>query len=410
MSSAQPNETEEIPEVRKKECGSVQPLSTPKRTASTSSQTHVIATTNLPESTDSHSHCSSPLSVIALQIPLPEGIKPNYWNDLDLLEDLRKVGLGRLFDQGDIYVDRNGKTVFTGTEIMGESDEHRTLKDSVARSFNQWARKTDNEENLYCKTEAPVDVSNTYKNGEVYADADVMKVSERIPDVAVYSGERQKRGKKAKKWTIQITNVETKETAETEGRKRQKFTKERNCTMNPQLLIQIGVTNPYSTEKDNMDTLMNFAGVQGYICCQRPMVGYYIKLLLHDGTRMENHQVTDADNNEEEGETFGDIYSDVSKCGSYKAYGFLVIKVLPDNRMPDTLDEAMDSTNTNLTQGQVFVVDDEGKFGDDAIISIDMREEVGIDVDDDEHILKISLEELRLELKDDGTVFHAREE
>jgi len=217
------------------------------------------------------------------------------------------------------------------------------------------------------------------------------------------------RGRCTKILTILETYVEPVETAETEGRKRQKVTKERNCTMSPQLLIQIGVTNPYSTEKDNMDTLMNFAGVQGYICCQRPMVGYYIKLLLHAGTRMKNHQVTDADNNEEEGETFGDIYSDVSNCGSYKAYGFLVIKVLPDNRMPDTLEEAMDSTNTNLIQGKVFEVKGDGKFRDDAIISIDMREEVGIEVDDDQRILKISLDELRRKLERDGTNFQQEE-
>ena len=169
------------------------------------------------------------------------------------------------------------------------------------------------------------------------------------------------------------------------------------------------MTDLYEKEKDNMDTLMNFAGVQGYICCQRPMVGYYIKLLLHAGTRMKNHQVTDADNNEEEGKTFGDIYSDVSNCGSYKAYGFLVIKVLPDNRMPDTLDEAMDSANTNLIEGQVFVVDDEGKFRDDAIISIDMTEEVGINDCGDKPILKISFEELRRKLERDGTVFQQEE-
>ena len=102
-----------------------------------------------------------------------------------------------------------------------------------------------------------------------------------------------------------------------------------------------------------MDKLMNFAGVQGYICCQRPMVGYYIKLLLHAGTRMENHQVTDADNNKEKGVTFEALYPDVRGYGSYKANGFLVIKVLPDNRMPDTLDEAM-------IQGKVFIVNENG--------------------------------------------------
>ena len=130
-------------------------------------------------------------------------------------------------------MDRKGKAVCTGKEIMGESQEYRTLKNSIARSFNQWARKTDNEENLYCETRAPVDVSNMYKKGVVYADADVIKVSEKIPDVAIYSGERQIEGECAKQWTIQIRNVETKEIAETEGCKRQKFRKEQNCTMNP---------------------------------------------------------------------------------------------------------------------------------------------------------------------------------
>ena len=152
-----------------------------------------------------------------------------------MLEDLWEVGLGRLFVQGDIYVDRNGKTVCTGTEIMRESDEHRTIKDSVARSFNQWARNTDNEENLYCETGAPVSVSNTYRYVDVDADsdsdADLTKPSVRCPDVAVYSGERHMRGRCTKILTILETYVEPVETAETEGRKRQKVTKERICTI-----------------------------------------------------------------------------------------------------------------------------------------------------------------------------------
>ena len=161
------------------------------------------------------------------------------------------------------------------------------------------------------------------------------------------------------------------------------------------------MTDLYEKEKDNMDTLMNFAGTQCFIDCQRPNVGYYIKL-LHDGI-MDNRQVTYVDNNEEEGTTFEALYPDVRGYGSYKAYGFLVIKVLPNNRMPDTLDEAM-------IQGKVFLVNENGQFGADATIPIDMREEVGINVDDDERILKISLEELRRVLAYVGAVFQAREE
>ena len=347
------------------------------------------------------------------EIPLPEGIKPSYWNDLDLLEDLWKVGLGRLFDQGDIYVDRNGKTFCTGTEIIWESHEHIVLKDSVAHSFNEWARNTGNKDNLFCTTESPVSVSNTYRNGEVdsddEADADlVTKPSVKKPDVAVYSGERQMRGKLVKILTIRKTYVEPVETEG--GRRRRKVIKQQSCDMSPQLLVQIGVTNPYSTERDNMDTLMKFAGAKCFIDCQRPKVGYYIKL-LHAG-RVDNSQVTISDNNEEEGETF-EPNPDVRHFDSYKAYGFLVIKVLPDNRMPDivvdTLEKAKVSTNTNLIQGKVFEVKGDGKFRDDAIISIDMREEVGIEVDDDQRILKISFEELRRKLERDGTVFQQEE-
>ena len=235
------------------------------------------------------------------EIPLPEGIKPSYDDDLALVEDLWKVGLGRLFDQGDIYVDRNGKTVCTGTEIMGESHEHRTLKNSVARSFNQWTRNTDKEKNLYCTTEAPVDVTNTYRGGHLVEEmGDLTKLSHRSVDVAVYSGERQMIGRVENQVTIKRQKVETLE------HKRQKVleTKVRNFSMSPQLLIQIGVTNPYTTEKDNMDTLMNCAGVQGLIGCQRAHVGYYIKL-LHDG-RMDSTYVDasdsdNSDNNEEVG-------------------------------------------------------------------------------------------------------------
>jgi hypothetical protein len=45
-----------------------------------------------------------------------------------------------------------------------------------------------------------------------------------------------------------------------------------------------------------MDTIMNCAGVQGLIDCQRPNVGYYIKL-LHDGDRMDHHQIAEVNDN-----------------------------------------------------------------------------------------------------------------
>ena len=237
MSAAQPNETEEIPEGEEKRWRFRSTLRCYQHPS------HLIVDARNSDnkltrkSADSHSYLSSPPYVFYFlpgteETPLPEGIKPSYWNDLDLLEDLWKVGLGRLFDQGDIYVDRNGKTVCTGKDIMWESREHTTLKNSVARSFNQWARNTDKEKNLYCTTEAPVDVTNTYRGGHLVEEMDdLTKLSHRSVDVAVYSGERHMRGRCTKILTILETYVEPVETAETEGRKRQKVTKERICTI-----------------------------------------------------------------------------------------------------------------------------------------------------------------------------------
>lgn len=61
----------------------------------------------------------------------------------------------------------------------------------------------------------------------VYAGSSVREV-----DAAVYSGDRQRRG-------INVPSVN--ETG-----------KVRSVLMSPQLLIQIGATNRYATEKDNM--------------------------------------------------------------------------------------------------------------------------------------------------------------
>ena len=305
--------------------------------------------------------------------PLQEGIKPSYDDDLALVEDLWKVGLGRLFNQeGDIYVDRNGRTVCTGKEIMWESREHRTLMNSVAWSFNQWARNTDKEKKLYCTTEASVDVTSTYRVGYLVEEMDdLTKKSHRSVDVAIYSGERQMIGRVENQVTIKRQKVETLE------HKRQKVleTKVRNFSMSPQLLIQIGVTNPYTTEKDNMDTLsINCAGVQGLIGCQRPHVGYYIKF-LHDG-RMDSTYVDasdsdNSDNNEEVGtvhEKFTTLPLSAKPYGTYKAHGFLVIKVLSNSRMPSE-DDAMNPTNSDLIKGKLFLVRENGQFGADAIIN-----------------------------------------
>ena len=159
-----------------------------------------------------------------------------------------------------------------------------------------------------------------------------------------------------------------------------------------------------------MDTIMNFAGSRGLIGCERPIVGYYIKL-LHDG-RANNHvtyvdMIDTSDNSKVEEEAFEEVHTD----DSYKAYGFLAIKVLPNGCMPETIEDAMDPANTNLSQGKMFLVNENGEFGADDIIWIDMNNEVGIDVDDNQSILEISLNELRRELaEDDGTVFQARDE
>jgi hypothetical protein len=365
MSAAQPNETEEILEVREKDGDSVPPLSTPKRTASISSKTHATAPiSSSPESTALQSSLSSPPFV------LPQGIKSSYYSDLDLLEDLWNVGLADLFDQGDIYVGHDGKTVCTGVEIMTESNEHMTLKDSIERIFTRWGTATGNSTEFFCGQRKPVAVSNKYINGEEN-DADYTRASARKPDVAVYSGERQRRGIFPQK-----IDLETITYARRGDNKRQKVlaTKVKQVVMTPQLVIQIGVTNNYSTEKDNMDTLMNYAGVQDFIACERPNAGYYVKL-LHNG--------------------------ECEETNAYMAYyGFLVIKVLRDNRMPSE-ENHMTSENS-----QVFEVNEHGEFGPNDIIEIDMMNEVGINVAENQRFLQLSLEELRRDLVEQNrTVF-----
>ena len=78
-------------------------------------------------------------------------------------------------------------------------------------------------------------------------------------------------------------------------------------------------------------------------------------------------------------------------------------------------DDAMNPTNSDLIKGKVFLVHENGQFGTDAIIKIDMMDEVGINVDGcgDQRILEISLGGLRSDLVEfHSTVFQqqAREE
>lgn len=124
-----------------------------------------------------------------------------------------------------------------------------------------------------------------------------------------------------------------------------------------------------------MDTLMNYAGMGDFMDCQRPNVGYYIKL-LHNNTRTV----------------------------SYTAHGFLVIKVLQGERMPSK-DAAM-NPNAVLIERQQFLVNAQGIFGEDAIIRIDVNEALGMDVTGQDQYLDISLDELRRDLEIDcHTVF-----
>ena len=352
MSAVQPNETEEIPEVREKDGDTIPPLST---------QTHATAASSSPESTASSLPLSSPPCVLSQpeteQNSLPEGIKSSYCSDLDLLEDLWKVGIGALFCQGDIYVGQDGKTICKGKEIIYESLEHGlehdTLKEMIARFINEWGRNTHNEQNLLCESKGPVFVSRKYKGGVVCAGSSVQ-----YADVAVYSGDRQSDG-----IYVPILAVNERGTV-------------RRVLMSPQILIQIGVTNLYATEKDNMDAMMNYAGVEGFTDCQRPNVGYFIKL-LHNGSRNDN--------------------------GNYTARGFLVIKVLRGNRMPPE-ENAMDANNNNLEEGRQFLVDENGAFGPND--EIDLTAEVGINVAENQRSLVISLNDLRRDLvRFDGTVF-----
>lgn len=352
MSAAQPNDTEEI----LKGGDIIPPLSTPKRntTSSTSSQTHATEASSSPEPSPpcvSRQQETEPNS-------LPEGIKSSYSSDFDLLEDLWNVGLGDLFFQGGIYVGRDGITVDKREEIRQESSEHGILKDTVGCIINQWVTRTGNSKNVVCKEEKRVAVSNKYVEGEALDAADRNPSSFKVPHVAVYSRDRQREGKRQKSVPIQIENAR------------------RMFYMSPQLLIQIGVTNTYTKEKDNMDTLMNYAGMGDFMDCQRPNVGYYIKL-LHNNTRMV----------------------------SYTAHGFLVIKVLQGERMPSK-DAAMNPNAPVLIERQQFLVNAQGNFGEDAIIRIDVNEALGMDVTGQDQYLDISLDELRRDLEIDcHTVF-----
>ena len=115
-----------------------------------------------------------------------------------------------------------------------------------------------------------------------------------------------------------------------------------------------------------MNTIMNIAGMQGLGACYQPNVGYFIKL-LHDG-RMDDqgtHANTRNSSNNSEMEPEG-LEKSIWVIHT-KVYGFMVIKILPDNRMSDTLEDViMDSANTDLIQQ--LRVHENGKFGADNII------------------------------------------